>query len=150
LPLDPALATQYATRAGELIKRLAISRGQILDLTPARSTLLGALEDARPEIIKLAGEGLALLNSDDAQKGILLKATTDATADDVKVSLFKSTSVSAKFWGNKLDAAQIEALDHVVKDATNPDVKSAAAEARGALNLPSDQAKTLIVEQSRR
>lgn len=150
LPLDPALATTYATRAGEHIKRLAISRGQVLDLTPARSTLLGALEDTRPEIIKLAGEGLALLNNADAQKGMLLKATTEATADDVKVSLFKSVATSAKFWGNQLDAPQIEALDRVVKEAANPDVKSAAAEARGALNLPSDQAKTLIVEQSRR
>lgn len=150
LPLDPELATQYATRAGELIKRLAISRGQVLDLTPARSTLLGALEDARPEIVKLAGEGLALMNNADAQKGILLKATTEDTPDDVKVSLFKSVAVSAKFWGNLLDTAQVEALDAVVKDATNADVRAAAAEARGALNLPSDQAKTLILSQSRK
>lgn len=145
LPLDPTLATEYATRAGELIKRLAISRGQILDLTPARSTLLGALEDARPEIVKLAGEGLALMNSDDAQKGILIKATTEGVADDIKVSLFKSLAVSAKFFGKKLDQSQVDALDLVVSSATNADVKNAAAEARGALDLPSDQARKLIL-----
>ncbi len=150
LPLDPAMATEYATRAGELIKRLAISRGQVLDLTPAQSTLLGALEDARPEIVKLSGEGLALLNSDDAQRGLLLKATADGVADDVKVSLFKSLATSAKFFGNKLDNTQLASLDTVVKSATNVDVKNASAEARGALNLPSDQARTLILEQSRR
>ncbi|MBC7783006.1 MAG: HEAT repeat domain-containing protein [Burkholderiales bacterium] len=150
LPLDPELATQYATRAGQLIKNLAISRGQILDLSPARSTLLGALEDARPEIIKLAGEGLALINSDDSQRGLLIKATTDGVADDVKVSLLKSVSTNAKFFGNKLADPQIASLDKVVHEATNPDVRAAAAEARGALNLPSDQAKTLILEQSRR
>lgn len=150
LPLDPTLATEYATRAGELIKRLAISRGQVLDLSPAQSTLLGALEDGRPEIVKLAGEGLALLSSDDAQKGLLIKATADGVADDVKVSLFKSTATSAKFFGNKLDNSQLASLDNVVKSATNADVRNAAAEARGALNLPSDQARTLILEQSRR
>lgn len=150
LPLDTKLATEYATRAGELLKRLAISRGQVLDLAPARSTLLGSLEDARPEIVKLAGEALALMNNDDAQRGLLLRATTDGVADDVKVSLFNSVSTSAKFWGNKLDAQQIAALDRVVREATNAEVKSAAAEARGALNLPSDQAKTLILDQSRR
>jgi len=150
LPLDPAMATEYATRAGELIKRLAISRGQVLDLAPARSTLLGALEDARPEIIKLAGEGLALLNNEDAQRGLLIKSTTEGVADDVKVSLFKSLATSAKFWGNKLETAQVEALDNVLKSATNADVKNASAEARGALNLPSDQARTLILEQSRK
>ncbi len=150
LPLDPALATEYATRAGELIKRLAISRGQVLDLTPARSTLLGALEDSRSEIVKLAGEGLALLNSEDAQRGLLIKSTTEGVADDVKVSLFKSLATSAKFWGNRLEAAQVEALDNVVKTATNADVKNASAEARGALNLPSNQARTLILEQSQK
>ena len=145
LPLDPALATQYATRAGELIKRLAISRGQVLDLTPARSTLLGALEDGRPEIVKLAGEGLALLNNDDAQRGLLIRATAEGVADDVKFSLFKSLSTSAKFWGNKLDAGQVEALDTVVVGQGKPEVKSAAAEARGALDLPADQARKLIL-----
>ena len=106
------------------------------------------MEDSRPEIVKLAGEGLALLNNDDAQKGILLKATTDGTADDVKISLFKSLATSAKFFGNKLDAGQVESLDHVVGEAKTPEVQSAAAEARGALNLPSDIAKKLILDQA--
>ncbi|MGC4032711.1 MAG: hypothetical protein QM754_13470 [Tepidisphaeraceae bacterium] len=145
LPLDTELATQYASRAGELIKRLAVSRGQVLDLTPARSTLLGALEDGRPEIVKLAGEGLALTNSDDAQKGLLLRAAADGVADDVKVSLFKSLAVSAKFFGNKLDASQLSTLDNVVSGQGAAELKSAAAEARGALNLPNDQARKLIL-----
>jgi len=148
LPLDPELATQYATRAGELIKKLAISRGQVLDLSPARSTLLGALEDTRPAVVKLAGEGLGLLDNADAQKGLLLKATTEATVEEVKISLFQSLATSAKFFGNKLDPQQIEALDTAVKSATTPAVKSAAAEARGALNLPSEQAKALILGQA--
>ena len=148
LPLDQAMATDYAMRAGELIKKLAISRGQVLDLTPARSTLLGALEDSRPEIVKLAGEGLALMNNDDAQKGIFLKASTEGTPDDVKISLFKSVATSAKFFGNKLDANQVQTLDQLVTDAKTPEVKNAAAEARGALNLPSDVAKNLILSQA--
>lgn len=150
LPLDPVLATEYATRAGELIKKLAISRGQVLDLTPAQSTLLGSLEDARPQIVQLAGQALALLNTADAQRGLAIKATSEGIADDVKVSLLKSLATSAKFFGNRLEAAQLDSLETVVRVATNPDVKNAAAEARGALNLPSDQARTLILEQSRR
>ncbi|HEX8339299.1 MAG TPA: HEAT repeat domain-containing protein [Tepidisphaeraceae bacterium] len=150
LPLDAELATQYATRAGELIKQIAISRGQVLDLAPAQSTLLGALEDPRPEIVKLAGEGLGLMKTADAQKGLALKANTEGVADDVKVSLFKSLATSAKFFGNQLDEQQTSALENSVKSATNADVKAAAAEARGALNLPSEQAKALILDQSKR
>ena len=150
LPLDAELATEYAKRSGELIKRLAISRGQVLDLTPAQSTLLGSLEDARPEIVKLAGEGLALMSSADAQKGLAIKAAADGVAEDVKVSLYKSLATNAKFFGNKLDPQQTQSLEETVKSASSADVKAAAAEARGALNLPSDQAKALILEQSKR
>lgn len=148
LPVDPELAKSYATRSGELIKRLAISRGQVLDLTPAKQTLLGSLNDTRPEVAKLAGEGLALYNAEDAQRGILDRAVADGVADDLKVSLFKSLSTSAKFWGNKLEQSQVDALEKVVTDATNADVKAAAAESRGALNLKSDQARKLILGAS--
>ena len=55
----------------------------------------------------------------------------------------------AKFFGNHLDAGQIKTLEKVVAEATNLDLRSAAAEARGALNLPAEQAKTLVVGQSK-
>ncbi|HEY0008434.1 MAG TPA: HEAT repeat domain-containing protein, partial [Tepidisphaeraceae bacterium] len=150
LPLDPETALQYALRGGELLKRLAISRGQVLDLAPARGTLLGALEEARPEVVKIAGESLALMNDADAQRGIAIKATAEGVPDDVKVSLFNSVATGAKFFGNKLDQAQVDAIDRVLREAENAEVKAAAAEARGALNLPSDQARTLILDQSKR
>jgi hypothetical protein len=37
----------------------------------------------------------------------------------------------------------------MIEGATNQDVKNGAGEFRGALNLPADQAKTLVVKQSR-
>src|SRR5206468_2223880 len=40
LPLDPKIATEYALRAGELLQRLAISRGQVMDLSAAQPTML--------------------------------------------------------------------------------------------------------------
>lgn len=149
LPMDPEIATNYATRAAELLQRLAISRGQVMDVAVARASLLRSLGDERPEIVKLVGQTLALVDAPDAQAGVLDKALADDVADDVKVSLFRSVATSAKFFGNKLDAARTEALAKVVAEAENLDVRSAAAEAHGALNLPADQAKKLIVEQMR-
>lgn len=149
LPMDPEIATSYATRAAELLQRLAISRGQVMDVAVARASLLRSLGDERPEIVKLVGQTLALVDAPDAQAGVLDKALADDVADDVKVSLFRSVATSAKFFGNKLDAARTEALAKVVAEAENLDVRSAAAEAHGALNLPADQAKKLIVEQMR-
>src|SRR5205807_1207512 len=71
LSLTPDIATKYAMRAGELLKRLAISRGQVLDISAAKIALLNALNDARPELVKLAGQALALINDKDAQPALL-------------------------------------------------------------------------------
>jgi hypothetical protein len=99
--------------------------------------------------VKLAGTVLALLNDKDAQTGLITAATEEKTADDVKISLYKSLAINAKLFGNQLDASQITPLEAVIDQGTNNDLRSAAAEAHGALNLPADQAQKLILEQAK-
>jgi hypothetical protein len=149
LPVDADIATQYATRAGDLMRDIAISRGQVYDLAAAKTALLASLSDARPAIVMLGGSVLGLLNDRDAQTGLLQTAQDEKTADDVKISLYRSLATSAKFFGNLLDGTQIDSLQKTVSATPNLEVRSAAAEAHGALNLPADQAKSLILEQSR-
>ena len=48
-----------------------------------------------------------------------------------------------------IDQGLIESLGKLAETAANLDVKSAAAEALGALNLRSEQIKSLIVNQAR-
>lgn len=149
LAMDATIATQYATRAGELMLKVGISRGQVYDLSPAKQSLLAALTDQRPDIVKLAGQALGLLNDADAQSGLLIAAMDEKHADDIRISLYKSLATNAKFFGNHLDTAKLGDLSKIVADTANLDVRSAAAEARGALNLPADQAKSLVVGQSK-
>jgi hypothetical protein len=152
-PIDQAAATTYALRAADLLARLALTQIQaqnaVLNLAAADQTVLGALNDSRPDVVKAAGHVLALLNTAPAQTALLQTAMAEKTADDVRVSVLKSLAISAKFFGNRLQPQSVAALDQVIENAANQDVKNAAAEARGALNLPADQAKTLIVKQSR-
>lgn len=150
VPMTEELATQYATRAAQQLANLAISGSDVLDLSAAKTTLLAALSDARPEIVKLAGVVLSRTNDRDAQVGLFTVANDEKTSDELKISLFKSLAANAKSFGNQLDASQIEGLQQTVGDAQNLDVRSAAAEAHGALNLPPDQAKDLIIKQSRK
>jgi hypothetical protein len=147
LPSDPAVADEYATRAGQFLEKIAISNSPVLDIASAKTVLLTALSDTRPDIVKLAGNVLALLKDKDAQTGLLAAATDEKAADDVKISLFKSLATNAKYFGDQLDSSTLQPLEDAVDKATNNDVRSAAAEAHGALNLPADQAKTLILEQ---
>jgi hypothetical protein len=142
-------ASAYARRAATLLANLAIARGQALDLSAAEDGTLKALSDSRPEIAQAAGRVLGMLDSATAQNGLADKAIDDQTPADVRVSFFKSLANSAKFYGNRLDSGKIASIETIVAQEKNSDVRAAAAEARGALNLPADQARTLILAQSK-
>jgi hypothetical protein len=147
LPMDEKVASDFALRAANLLSKLAISRGQVLDLSVAEQQLIAALGDPRPQIAKAVGDAVALLNSPRAQSGLADRATNAATPPDVRVSLYKSLATSAKFYGNHLEAGQVDELQQVVAGEKNLDVRSAAAEARGALNLAATDAKSLIIQR---
>jgi len=149
LTMDEKMATDYALRASDALGKLAINRTPVYDLAVAEPTLLAALDDPRADLVKACGKVLAMLNSRSSQLGLLTKAAEDKTSDELKIALYKDLAVNAKFYGNLLEAESIDKLQKVVASAANLDVRSAAAEARGALNLPAEQAKTLILQQSR-
>jgi hypothetical protein len=149
LPIDQSAASTYALRAAEQLLRLAVTNNPVFNLAVAEQTVLSALNDARPDVVKAAGNVLAYLDSRPAQAALLTTVGGEKTADDVKVSLLKSLATNAKMFGNRLNPQQVAMLDKLIDSAANADVKNGAGEARGALNLPVNQAKTLIVNQSR-
>ena len=149
LPLDEKTAQSYALRSAELLGKLAISRGQVLNLLDALPTLLGSLDDARPEIAKSGAFVLGLLDAKETQPALLAKAADDKTADELKIASLKGLSTSVRFFGGRLAPEQIETLKKLTETAPVPEVKNAASESLGALNLPSDEAKTLILNQVR-
>jgi len=153
LPIDQASASNYALRAADLLYRMALTQIQtanpVFDLRGAEQTLLAALGDARPDVVKAAGRVLSLLNSQPAQGALLQTAQQQNTSDDVRVSVLNSLANSAKFFGDRLNPQQVAGLEQVINATNNADVRNAAGEARGALNLPAQQAKTLILQQSR-
>ena len=149
LALSPEDATKYALQAAELLGKLAISRGQVLDLGPAQQTLLAALDDARPEIAKASANVLGYLNGAPVQATLVTKALLEATAEELRVAFFKALATNAKMYGPQLEPPQVEALRKAVEEEKNANVRAAAAEAHGAMNLPADHVKQLIVNQSK-
>jgi hypothetical protein len=146
LPLDEAVATDFALRASNLLSRLAISRGQVLDLSPALTTLLGSLSDPRPEIAKAVGDTVALIQSPQVQPALLDRAQDGQTAEEVRSGLYRSLATSAKFYGRQISDQQVGALRQTVASEPSQDVRSAAAEALGALNAPIENVAQLITE----
>jgi hypothetical protein len=145
-----SLADIYALRAAKVMLKIALTRNPVLDLSAAQNALIAATKDKRVEIQMLAGQILAYLNTPEAQQAIAAMAMAESNSQDIRVTAFGSLAVSAKVNGNKLDDAAINAIYGLVgsKDI-DPGLRAAAAAAYGALNLPSQKVKTLILDQAR-
>ena len=148
-PLAADQATEYALRAVRLLNAIAKAKGAtVLDVTAAQQTLLNATADPRPEVAKEVADTLAWVNASQVQPALLAVATDEKTPPDVRVALFKGLAGNAKNFGNQLQQPQFKAVQAVVQKGDSPDLRNAAAEAAGALNLPGDQARSLILNWS--
>jgi hypothetical protein len=142
-------ASAYSLEAAALLEKLAVAHTKAFDMTVSEGGLLSALNDSRPAIAKAAGKVLATFNLVSAQNGLAMKANNAATPADVRVSLYESLAESAKHMGNHLNSDAITDLETVVSEGKDAPIRDAAAKARGALDLPADAARTLILKQSR-
>ncbi len=144
------LADLYALRAAKVMFKLAQTRNPVLDLSAAQDALVAATRDKRTEIQMLAGQILAHLNTPAAQEAIAAMAMAESNSQDIRIAAFGSLAVSAKLNANKLDDATIDAIYALVSSKDiDPGLRAAAAAAYGALNLPSQKVKTLILDQAR-
>ena len=142
------IAENYAVRAAETMLSLAQARNSILDLSAAQLALESAVSDARIQV--LAGQILAYLNSPGAQRAIAAMALEENNAPDVRISAFNSLANSAKLNANMLPDETIDAIYALISsDATDTELRSTAAAAYGALNLPSRKVKDLILDQAK-
>ncbi|MFC1793780.1 HEAT repeat domain-containing protein [Planctomycetota bacterium] len=142
------IAGNYAVRASEAMLSLAQARNSVLDLSAAQSALESAVSDERIQV--LAGRILAYLDSPGAQRAIAAMALDTNNGSDVRISAFDSLVTSAKLNANMLPDETIDAIYVLIgSDATDSDIRSTAAAAYGALNLPSRKVKDLILDQAK-
>jgi len=147
---NAALADTYSLRAARVMLKLAQTHNPVLDLSAAESALIEATKSKKPEIQMLAGQVLAHLSSPSAQKAVAALALNENNSQVIRVTAFNSLAVSAKLNASLLDDAAIDEIYSLVasKDI-EPTLRAAAAAAYGALNLPSQKVKVLILDQSK-
>jgi len=142
------IAENYAVRAAEVMLSLAQARNSVLDLSAAQLALESAVSDKRIQV--LAGQILAYLDSPGAQRAIAAMALEANNAPDVRISAFISLATSAKLNANMLPDETIDEIYALISsDATDTELRSTAAAAYGALNLPSRKVKDLILDQAK-
>ncbi len=144
------VADSYALRAATVMLKLAQSRNLVIDLSGAQGALVSAINDNRSEIQILAGQILAHLDSPGAQRAIAVMALDDTNSLDVRTLAFESLGTSAKLNANMLVESMVDSIYTLISsDETDAELRSAAAAAYGALNLPSRKVKDLILDQAK-
>ncbi len=144
------VADSYALRSAQAMLNLALSRNPVINLSAAQNALISAINDERKEIQILSGQILAHLDSPGAQRAIAAMALDNNNAPDVRIAAFNSLTTSAKLNANMLVDPMVDAIYSLISsDQTDPELRSAAAAAYGALNLPSQKVKDLILDQAK-
>lgn len=148
--LPQQLADSYAIRAATAMLNLARTRNKVIDLSGAQDALISAAQDQREQLQILAGQVLAYLNSQNAQRAIAVMALRNKNSIGVRIAAFNSLAASGKVNANLLNVELIDSIYLLISSQdTDPDLRSAAAAAYGALNLPSRKVKDLILDQSK-
>ena len=148
--LGQDLADAYSMRAMKVFRKLAISRNSIVRLSDGLEALIGATMSDRSEMQVLAFDVLVRLTSPEAQRAIAAAAMNEQNDKDVRLAAFGSLADSAKVNANLLLSEQIDAMYELIqlRDA-DADLRQGAAGAYGALNLPSQRVKDLILDQAK-
>jgi len=148
--LGADLASGYALRAVKAMRKLSLVRNMVVDLARATNALIEVTQKDDPTMQTLSAEVLAYQESPEAQRAIAAMAMAEGNANEIRISAFNSLALSAKINANLLLTEQVEAVYGLVSSLeTDADLRAAAAGAYGALNLPSEQVKSLILDQSK-
>jgi hypothetical protein len=140
--LDEQTRTEYALRALEILRQLAIA-SPVYDVTDIQSILINAVDDPRNEVAVAAGRVLAVLDTKAAQRAIAEQALVEEN-ESVKIAMLGSLAESANAFGNRVKRNQESRLNDLVNNSEG-ELAVAAGQAHGALQLPTANAVELIV-----
>ncbi|MDY6912865.1 MAG: hypothetical protein SVT52_00165 [Planctomycetota bacterium] len=144
-PMAAEQATQWVVRAAESIRQLGLRGNRVYNLDRARPTLTAALSDSRNTVQVAAARALAVLSSPKAQQAICaLGAKADAD-EAVRIEALKSLGESLRRFGMRLPDRQSADVLEIVTGDGSENLRKAAAQALGAMNLPSDKIQSLIL-----
>jgi HEAT repeat protein len=135
------VATELALTSLALLRDLAIEGG-LFEASNALPALLELTNDERSEVAIAAGDVLSKLDNARAQSGLAEAAVT--SVGDVQAAYLIDLAESATAFGNLISAQQSDAILQLVK-TTRGDLAVAAAQAHGALTLPTRNAVELIL-----
>ena len=144
LTLSPQEAASMSLSALELLQKIAVNPNSPFQVTDALPALIAAASDPRPEVAAATGDVLSLLDDPTAQTGLAAAALSGS--GDVQIALLRDLGESANAHGNLISAEMADDLTALVKNSSG-DTAEAAAQAHGALALPTRNGVDLILDK---
>lgn len=142
--LDAQESEQIALTGLQILHEIALGGGSdVYDVRDALPALTQALRDERPNIITRAGQVLSLIGEPKAQAAVAQAALN--ASSNVQVELLRSLGQSATYFGNLIEERQTNNLLNLVRTSSG-ETAIAAAEAHGALTLPTSNAVKMILQ----
>jgi len=141
-------AAQWAVRAANAVEYLGATSNKVYDITRAAGALIDAADDPREEVRLAALAALAVMDLADAQRALAKVAVDQANDENVRITAFNDLSASLRRFGNQLTDELAEAVVEVVTGEGSAELLNAAAQALGAMDLPSEKIKSLIMQTS--
>ena len=156
-PMMTAERNEWTIKASQAVRQLGLSNTKVYNIERTRPLLAKALKIEVAEVQIAAAEALAVLSAGQSQKDIHGLAVDEFTMENVRIASLNALAESVRRYGNQLNAKESRLILLMVRnrDARQPDVeqerdfysqdvREAAAQVLGALDLPSDEVKSLI------
>jgi HEAT repeat protein len=144
--IPSSLKLADALGAAHQLKLIAMNRASIYSVLPALPALHAALHNGNSKVVLAAARVLGRVRDPMAQRMLVRAALhSSGAATEVRAALFRSLATSARNLGDDLTRGQIHGVIRIAMTDPSAQVKLAAAQALGALNIPSNQASTLIL-----
>lgn len=148
LSLDKATALDLALQAAEALRMVAVTNNKVLDFRQAQNGLIRALAHPEEALRVTAAEVLAESEAPEAQAAVAKLALDESQPKPVRLKAFAALATSAKAHGNLLDDNIRDQVAEAATQTQDLDLRTAASQALGALNLPSNQASKIIQAQA--
>ncbi len=142
-PISTDEADDYATRAIEVLRNLAISNNQVLNISDAASILIDVLEQVDGYTMLDIAEIISYMPQPKAQQAIMDR--TLGSSDDLQIEMLTILADSGKRHGNQLNNRQIRRLIELAQ-SDNQDLATTAAATMGALEVDNDTLLQLIFD----
>jgi hypothetical protein len=140
----------YVLRSLNALQSVTDQRNRAFNTLLAQGALLAAIRSNNAEYKVIAGQALAGIHSATAQEAIATMALDDRNELATRISGFESLGDAARLHGSLLSAPVLRKMyDLIGSGETDATLRAAAAMAFGALNLPSEHVKDLILDQAK-